>query len=210
MPAKRKVSRKPTSRAEAGPSSRPASTAAHKKTAKAPSAEDSDVQLIEAPRDLEDAVDGDEDEDEVVQVNPPPSQPTRTNRKTATTRAASVTVNGKSTAKGKGKMKDVPPKPAKKNVKPSQVLNVDDLVDDEMDVDNGAEDVTRAINTAAGHKGDNTQALAEQLRRVRGQSSRNLLLMNIFQRVRQKLISTILKISWRSYSKCGTQSQRNF
>lgn len=166
VPAKRKASRKPTSRAEAGPSSRPASTAAHKKTSKAPSAEDSDVQLIEAPRDLEDAVDGDEDEDEVVQIDPPPSQPPRSNRKTATARAASVTVNGKSTAKGKGKMKDVPPKPAKKNVKPSQVSNIDDLVDDEMDVDNAAEDVARAINTASGHKGHNTQGLAEQLRRA--------------------------------------------
>jgi len=179
VPAKRKVSRKPSSRAEAGPSSRPASTATHKKTPKRPSAEDSDVQLIEAPRGTEDVVDGDEDEDEVVQINPPPSQPTRTNRKTATTRTASVTVNGKSTAKGKGKMKDVLPKPAKKNAKPSQVLDVDDLVDDEMDVDNAAEDVARAINTAAGHKGDNTQALTEQLRRVRGQSFRISLLINI-------------------------------
>lgn len=179
MPAKRKVSRKPSSRAEAGPSSRPALPVAHKKIPKAPSAEDSDVQLIEASRDPEDAVDGDEDEDEVVQINPPPSQPTRTNRKTATTRAASVTVNGKSTAKGKGKMKDVPPKPARKNAKPSQVLDVDDLVDDEMDVDNAAQDVARAINAAARHQGDNTQALAEQLRRVRGQSSRISLLINI-------------------------------
>ncbi|TFK42357.1 hypothetical protein BDQ12DRAFT_676076, partial [Crucibulum laeve] len=157
-PTRSKLSRsvKPSSRAEAGPSSKPAASGRKKgkpppPPPPPPALEDSDVQEI----DVDDTATRD-DEESVITVDPSPPPATRARKPSS--RAESSAPSGKA-AKGKGKAKAAPATSTRKTTKNDDAMDIDEVqvvadpvVEDDMEGNAGPAGVARAINAAARSK----------------------------------------------------------